>query len=422
MAADRFGNPIDPSVGYARGRILASSTDEVRRLRHAQKVTGRLVSLGGPDSIGVFTGNPRYFPLKAEDLDTYCEEWVGPGLFGDRLRAATVAHLGGDGSEDAAVMNRTSAGIVASVLALSDGRPVVSLVPAGDRSHASVIRGCRLAGVELVEVESGTDAGPVIRKHGPRLFVVTTVTSTLARLEDDITRAAIAEAREGGAIVLMDEAYGARLRPVLHQGAKSLLLGADLAITNADKAGLSGPRAGVIAGRPDALVKVIAKASEMGMEARAPIAAGAMRSLEGFDPETLREEARDGREVADALANLFGEGVVARSDLGPMLDEQDVTAIVLARAGMDSCELVPAEVTAAIGMLMLHDHGVLTVNTHGQPGGRVSLRLKPTAGAVARAGGPEKLAASLEGAINETAGHLKEPAWFRKVIFGEGEN
>ena len=35
MSPDRFGNPIDPSVGYARGSVLRSSADEVRRLRHA---------------------------------------------------------------------------------------------------------------------------------------------------------------------------------------------------------------------------------------------------------------------------------------------------------------------------------------------------------------------------------------------------
>ena len=29
MAQDRFGNPLDPSVGYARGRFLSSSAAEI---------------------------------------------------------------------------------------------------------------------------------------------------------------------------------------------------------------------------------------------------------------------------------------------------------------------------------------------------------------------------------------------------------
>ena len=231
-AADRFGNLIDPSVGYARGRHLASSADEIRRLRHAQAVAARVVAERGLGSIGIFTGNPRYFPLRPEDLQTRCEEWIGPGLFAEELAEAAIAHFGG--GDTAAVANRTSAGIVAAVLALHGGRPVVSVVPAGDRSHASVVRGCKLAGAELVELQGGGEATDRIAAKAPALVVVTTVTSTLARLPDDETRRAVAAAKSAGATVFLDEAYGARLRPVLPGGAARLTLGADFAITNAD--------------------------------------------------------------------------------------------------------------------------------------------------------------------------------------------
>ncbi len=156
------------------------------------------------------------------------------------------------------------------------------------------------------------------------------------------------------------------------------------------------------------------------MEARAPIALGAVRSLEGFDPEVLREEAHDGKVIADALAVRFGEDIVSRTDLGPVLNEQDVLAIVMKRAGRDRTSIVPAEATAAIGMLMLRDHGVLTVNTHGQPGARVSFRLKPTAGATTRVGGAEALAAALDAVIDEVSGHLNDRSWFSELLFGEG--
>lgn len=421
MTTDRFGNVLDPGVGYARGRLLGSSTDEVRRLRHAQRVAGRRVRDHGPDSIGVFTGNPRYFPIQRDDLNTLCEEWVGPGLFSDDLATAARSHLGGGPEDAVAVFNRTSAGIVAAVLALSGERAVVSVVPTGDRSHASVVRGCRMAGVDLVEITPDDDPGAAMETHRPALVAVTTVTSALARLDDTDTRAAIDAAHSVGATVLMDEAYGARLRPVLHGGALSLALGGDVAITNADKAGLSGPRAGVMAGRADAVVATLAKASEFGMEARAPIAVGAMRSLQGFDPQLLRDEARDGQAVADALAELLGAGVVVRSDLGPMVDEQDVLAAILRRAGRETADIVPAEVTAAAGMLMLRDHGILTVNTHGQPGGRVSIRLKPTAGAVDRAGGPGALAQAVDRALDTVADNIGDTAWFHSILFGDSD-
>lgn len=420
MATDRFGNDIDPSVGYARGKFLRASADEVRRLRHAQAIAGCRVRTLGIDSIGIFTGNPRYFPLKPEDINGICEEWIGPGLIADDLATAAIDHLGGKGTESVAVVNRTSAGIVAAILALSDGNPVVSLVPDGDRSHASVIRGCKLANVPLVEVEASQDVGAVLNREQPTLFVVTTVTSSLARLEDTATEMAITTAKAQGAIVFMDEAYGARLRPVLHAGKKSLMLGGDVAITNTDKAGLCGPRAAVVVGDPTAVVSIVAKASELGMEARAPIAAGALRSLQGFDPQVLMTEAQEGQTIADALSASFGADLVVRSDLGPMIDEQDVLSILLEKAGRTETDIVPGEATAAAGMLMLENAGLLTVNTHGQPGGRVSIRLKPTVGAVGRMGGADALAEIVNTALDEVAKHLGDQDWFAKTLFGKG--
>lgn len=417
MTTDRFDNPIDASVGFARGVHLSSSAAEIRRLRHAQSIAARVVAARGMNEIGIFTGNPRYFPLKPADLETYCEEWIGPGLFAGDLAKAAIAHFGG--GDTVAVTNRTSAGIVAAILALSQGRTVVSVVPDKDRSHASVVRGCHLAGSELVEIPGSTDPYEAIKRHEPALVIVTTVTSTLARLPDDQTRRAIRAAHAFGAATFMDEAYGARLRPVLHHGAASLTLGADFAITNADKAGLSGPRAGVLCGQAEPVLATLAKASELGQEARAPIAAGAMRSLHAFDPDDLRAEARDGQSIADALSVVWGDDVVHRTDLGPMLDEQDVLARVLGLAGKTQTTIVPAEATAAIGMILLQDHAVLTVNTHGAPGGRVSLRLKPTAGALTAIGGADALVTALEKATQQVAERLEDGYWFAQTLFGD---
>lgn len=419
MSADRFGNEIDPGVGYARGSLLRGSADEVRRLAQAGRVAADFVAREGIDKIAICTGNLRFYPATPEDLSVNCEEWIGPGLFGEELRQAAITHLGGQGHEAAAVVNRTSAGIVATVLAHSAGKPVLSLVAAGDRSHASLLRGARLAGVAVREVHDLAGVQAVLAADGPALMVVTPVTSELSMLADDLMRDAVAAGKAAGCVTFLDDAYGARFRPVLHGGGASLSFGADLVITNADKAGLSGPRAGVLCGDPAALVPVQAKASELGMEARAPVAVGAMRSLQGFTPELLIQEAQDGQDLAAALEEVLGAERVTRSALGPKIDEQDAMEIVLGLRGRDSAAMVPAEVTAAVGMLMLRDLGIVTVNTHGQPGGRVSIRLKPTSGAVARAGGAAAVAASLHGALREVAAHLEDPDWFAELLFGE---
>ena len=42
-AVDRFGNPVDPSVRYARGSILKSTDEEVARMLRARHMVGERV-------------------------------------------------------------------------------------------------------------------------------------------------------------------------------------------------------------------------------------------------------------------------------------------------------------------------------------------------------------------------------------------
>jgi len=416
---DSFGNEIDPVVGFARGPIIKSSIEEAKRLRWGQAVAAKRVRSLGVKSIGVFTGNQRDFPVQPEDIATNCEEWIGPGLYAEELRKVAIEHLGGREDDGCAVFNRTSAGIVATIAALAGGKPVLSVVPAGDRSHASVVRGSALAKVDLREVTSDNDWRLHIAES--RLVIVTTVTSALARLDDALAIAVIEEAHKVGAIVLLDEAYGARLRPVLHGGLKALAMNADLAITNCDKAGLSGPRAGVLVGRSGLVMAAAAKAAEYGMEARAPIAAGALRSLQKFDPHHLQQEAAAGQELAAALEKKMGVGLVVRSDLGPMVDENAVLTVILERAGVsaENINVAPCEATAALGMLLLADHGILTVNTHGQPGARVSLRLKPTLDALVSVGGVSAVIDAVDDCIGKVAAIISDENAMRTLILGE---
>ncbi|BEP95389.1 selenocysteine synthase [Acidovorax sp. A79] len=418
---DSFGNPLDPIVGFARGNIIKSSVDEARRLKNGQTIAAERLRRLGPDSIGVFTGNQREFPLKVEDLNTHCEEWVGPGLFAEELRTAAIAHMGGQSGDGVAVVNRTSAGIIATIAALASGKGVVSVVPPGGRSHASVIRGSGIAQVPLHEVQGDKDWASVIEEQTPALVVITTVTSSLEFLSDDAAMDVVAVAKRAGALVLCDEAYGARMRPVLRGGLPSLQLGGDLSITNCDKAGLSGPRSGLLVGRPSLVTRVSAKASEFGMEARAPIAASALRSLQRFSPKDLLDEAQSGQALGKALQNAMGADLVEVSDLGPMIEEDLAMKEVFRRAGRptEGSGIAPAEITSAIGAVLLRDHGILTVNTHGQPGARVSVRLKPTHGAIEKVGGMERVVDAMQASFDSVARLVHAPAELAQLILGE---
>ena len=58
-ATDRFGNPIDPIVGYARGPILASTDEEVSRMLKARRMVGERVRSHGVDGVYDLSGMNR---------------------------------------------------------------------------------------------------------------------------------------------------------------------------------------------------------------------------------------------------------------------------------------------------------------------------------------------------------------------------
>ncbi len=418
MKLDRYDNPIDDTVGYARGMVLKSSADEARKLLHAQKIATKRVLAKGIDSITVFTGNVRDYPIREDDISTLCEEWIGAGLLQDDLHSAAIQHLGGDASHTVFIANRTSAGLIAAVCALSNGLPVLSVVPQNGRPHASVYRGCDLARVGLVNIESNADMSPLESLPSGGLAVVTTVTSRLEIMTDAEIGLAIEHARRRAATVLLDEAYGARVRTLLKGGRPSLALGADLVITNGDKAGLAGPRCGILAGKQALLDRVRTQASEWGMEARAPIQAGALRALQSFDGNRLIKQAGDGAALCAAMQDYWGEAL-HRTVLGPMINEDDIFEKVAHIAQYGEYRPTPCEVTSALGIVLLRDHGLITANTHGQPGASPTLRLKPVKDAVARLGGADAVAGIIRNALETVAANTQTPQQLASLLYGE---
>ena len=157
------------------------------------------------------------------------------------------------------------------------------------------------------------------------------------------------------------------------------------------------------------------------MEARAPIAASALRSIQRFSPEDLLAEAQSGQRLGRALRDRLGVDLVAVSDLGPMIEEDLALKEVFRRAGRsyDNAGITPAEVTSALGMVLLRDYGMLTVNTHGQPGARVSVRLKPTHGAIERVGGMAKVVDAMDASFTEVARYVGSPKDLRQLVLGD---
>src|SRR5436190_22345698 len=53
---DRYGNPFDPIVRYARGTILKGTDEEISRMLRARKIVGDRVRNGGKESVYDLSG------------------------------------------------------------------------------------------------------------------------------------------------------------------------------------------------------------------------------------------------------------------------------------------------------------------------------------------------------------------------------
>ena len=175
-------------------------------------------------------------------------------------------------------------------------------------------------------------------------------------------------------------------------------------------------------GRPDLVERAVAHASGLGLEARGPLVLGVLRSLENYRPDTLSDDSSTARQIALGLQARFGPDRVLDLCMGPMISEEDVLTIGLESGNENAadCNLVPAEASCILGMVLLEDHGIVTSNVAERPGARVSLRLRPTAAEVERFGGPERVVEAVANAFGNLGKLLGDDRAAATKISGPG--
>lgn len=418
---DLFGNTIDPEVDYARGKILKSSYEEKLKYIQAMKIIKERADVYGEDSFYVFTGNIRSNQMKQSDLGILSEEWMGPSFFYEQLKDVAIRHVSGNCEvDDVAVFNRTSAANICTMLALGSGmRTVISFAPS-KKHHPSVVRGARLAQAELVSVSDVNELKGITPSPGGGVCHITSVTSELLYLNDEELKGAVSTAKDMGLDVVVDDAYGARIRPIVLKFTPSLVAGADVVITNNDKAGLNGPRAGIMVGRKDLVAKISAKANELGCEARAPISLAVYRSLSKFNKQDLIEEVEIGQGIFQELENTLGKGNVRNTLLGPEISAETVLKLILQISGINKFKtvLVPAEATAALGMELLKRYGIITTNACGMPGARISIRFKTNKEYLGKIGNEKKVVEAFLESLKTVGRYAMDLDYASKVIIG----
>jgi L-seryl-tRNA(Ser) seleniumtransferase len=383
----------ESELPYERGEILAATEDDVAKVRAAWRImAGR--------QIFDFTGLQR--SLELPQAPQVLDDELAPALYGDRLTELALEHLGGDPRvHDVFVANRTTAALVAAMQVLvQPGARVVGVSPS--YTHPAAIRAVRLAGGDFQEGGSPEGADLILLTR----LAVTYETLPLGEIERTIG---------SGVPVFADDAGGARVGPAVLGQPKMLQLGVVAGVTGLDKYGTTGPRLGLLAGERGLVQWIRARAVELGLEARPMLYPAVIHSLEHYRPERVRELVAATDRLADALTERLG-GWAERTEVAIRLEGEDVLAEA-ERRGDTRSSLAPIEATAALAMLLLRDHGILTVHFAAVPPGTSALLLKfISPETLERFGGAEAFAAAFDQSLDSLAGLLRSPGELRSLL------
>ena len=383
----------ESELPYERGEILAATEDDVAKVRAAWRI------MAGREILD-FTGLQR--SLELPEAPHVLDDELAPALYGDRLTELALEHLGGDPQvHDVFVANRTTAALVAAMQVLvKPGARVVGVSPS--YTHPAAIRAVRLASGDFDEGGSA---------EGADLILLT----RLAVSYDALPLEEIERAVGSGVPVFIDDAGGARVGPAVLGQPKTLQLGAVAGVTGLDKYGTTGPRLGLLAGERGLVQRVRARAVELGLEARPMLYPAVVHSLEQYRPEHVRELVATTERLAGALTQRLGDWV-QRTPVAIRLSGEDVLAEA-ERRGDARSSLAPIEATAALAMLLLRDHGILTVHFAAVPPGTSALLLKfISPETLERFGGAEAFAAAVDHSLDGLAELLRSPGELRALL------
>jgi L-seryl-tRNA(Ser) seleniumtransferase len=417
---DEYGNAFAQGLPYARGSVVRSTADDLRKLKAAWALIRERIAAGGPQSIFILNGLERgmtFVPAAAFEL---LDDEIAPALYAERLADLGLRHLGGDPRlHDVMMANRLTAALfcVGDVV-VKPGASVVGVSPR--YSHPAVVRAVRHGGGCFHDCRGLADFATTMARL-PQVDVVflTRMSVSYEILMEDELRSIASIAAERGAVLVVDDAGGARAGPAVFDQSHMLQLGADVVCTGLDKYGVVGPRLGLAVGKKPIIDAMRARAFEIGCEARPMLYPAAVQSLEQYRPERVRTMVSTTMDVKDALVRRFGEKRVWATPVVAQLRGEDILRMAMERAGLKAPPCVPYEATAGLAMLLLRDHGVLTVHFAGMPPGTSSLMFKfipPET--LARFGGAERLAVAVDSSVASLADVLGEQGALGQLLLG----
>ncbi|AUB60081.1 pyridoxal phosphate-dependent protein [Methanobacterium subterraneum] len=342
--------------------LICSSRDEMKRREAALRFIAALLNQEGRSSLYDLSGLAGGFPVKKSDLNLL-ETYSGPAIFSSNLQKEGTQHLGG---EKVAAFNRTSAAILATLLALvKPGEEVIHYLPELP-SHPSIPRSVKLQGASYREFDNLQDF-QLTDETSLVIITGSTMDHKVLPLTDFNRIIQISHAKQ--IPVMVDDASGARIRTVIYDQPRALDMGADLVVTSTDKL-MDGPRAGLMAGNSSLIDRIQDKAHQFGLEAQPPIVAGIVRALENFKPQRILDSLERRDKLHKIAGNVF-KGV-----------EKTPTGFMISAANLEN-EITPEgndnltkrELATLMAMVLLREHHMVTIPAVGMPGVSDTIRL-----------------------------------------------
>jgi L-seryl-tRNA(Ser) seleniumtransferase len=419
VPTDRFGNPVDPIVRYARGAILKSTDEEVQRMLRARHMVGERVRRLGKDSVYDLSGMNRGSGLTAADTPHLTSHVPFFERFEGKTEPLALKHMGADPARhQALILNRVSAAnFIALTTILAPGDRTVGFAPAGGVTHPSVVRPIAMAGAKFQEFFSFADLEKSWHEEGaPRLLVITPITASKKHLDFADFKRALALPRAPNTLVYVDDAHMASRIGFFEEPPTFQVGDIDLAVCSADKH-VAGPRAGVFVGTPELVTQIGSRAYELGLEAQAGQYTGVAAALRDFDPRVIKRAGELARQLVEVLAAQYGATRAYLGGPGVSIAGDDVIDIAREQRGSKAKPaLVAVEAAGLVAMEMLEKDGILTIGSVAMPGSAPAMRLMmyPDGSKL----GIERIAASLENGISRLAEVLDDVDEARVQLLG----
>jgi L-seryl-tRNA(Ser) seleniumtransferase len=375
---DRFGNPLDPIVRYARGQILRSSDEEVQRMLHARKVVGDIVRSKGKESVYDLSGMNRGSGITVEDVPHLSSHVPFFERYEGKTEPLALKHMGADATKHAAlILNRVSAAnFVALTTLLKQGDQVFAFAPVGGAPHPSAVRPISMAGAKLTEFHTFQELESAWRVNAPpRILLITPISASKHHIPFDEFTQALTLPRGPRTLAYVDDAHMASRIAFFDEPPTYQVGEVDLAVCSADKH-IAGPRAGVMVGRKDLVTAIASRAFELGLEAQAGQYVGVGNALRNFDPRAVKDAGELAKDLIKILAQKYGPQRAYLGGPGVSISGDDVLAIALeARGKGGRPKLVAVEAAGLIAMHMLEQDGILTIGAVAMPGSAPAVRL-----------------------------------------------